>query len=335
LVKSQPILHLHGLGGTRKTAIANALGWVIAPEGINFHVVAAPEDRQQMQTTLINASGLLCLDEANNLRALFSLLKAIITNATIELRILYTTANIQRFTVRLLCILTTNTSELFEEAIALRVLKLDMGDPRGEKVVYRSDSSVEREWLEGNLREVCWLDLVCRLSAAMRLLAQARSKGEDEPPVRYRMSGFWVPVLAVAQQEGAEVLSNMIAAADAIEGEQRRSINTADDLLPLLQDWLESHQEKQKRELSASEIGAGLLRNPTKVSASMEKLLGSALMLSNKLAASSDYIRLLGMEVVNGKRTRKFRFDLSKVKPEDAEPPRPRGGVVIHEREDV
>jgi hypothetical protein len=287
-----------------------------------------------MQTTLINASGLLGLDEANNLRALFSLLKAIITNAIIELRILYTTANIQRFTVRLLCILTTNTSELFEEAIALRVLKLDMGDPRGEKVTYRSDASVDREWREGNLRDVCWLDLVCRLSAVMRLLAQARSKGEDEPPVRYRMSGFWVPVLAVAQQESPEVLSNMIAAANAIEGEQRRSINTADDLLPLLQDWLESHSEKQKRELSASEIGAGLLRNPTKVSASMEKLLGSALMLSNKLAASSEYIRLLGMEVVNGKRTRKFRFDLSKVKPEDAEPPR-RHSVVIQEREDV
>lgn len=40
-------------------------------------------------------------------------------------------------------------------------------------------------------------------------------------------------------------------------------------------------------------------------------------MLSNKLTSSSEYVRLLGMEVVNSRRTKKFRFDLSKVKPED------------------
>lgn len=318
-IKAQPLLHLHGLGGTRKTAIATALGWVLSPDGLGFHVVAAPDDRKEMETTLINARGLLCLDEANNLRTLFSLLKAVITNATIERRILYTTASVQRFVIKLLCILTTNNVELSDEAVARRVLKLDMGNPRHEQVAYRSDAAIEREWREGSLREVCWHDLVSRLSSVMRLLSQARSKGDDDPTVRYRMSGFWSFVKAVAKQEGPGVEVRMDAAMAAIHDEQSRSVNTADDLLPLLHQWLEHYPEKQRCDLTASEIGAGLLAYHS-VSATLYKLLGSSLLLSNKLTASSEYIRLLGLDVVNGKRTKKFRFDLSKVKPEDAEP---------------
>ncbi|MGA2336813.1 MAG: hypothetical protein WA383_15030 [Terriglobales bacterium] len=316
-VKAQPLLHLHGLGGTRKTAIATALGWVISPKGMGFHVVAAPDDRGQMETTLINADGLLCLDEANNLRLMFSLLKAIITNATIERRILYTTANIQRFVVRLLCILTTNHLEMTDEQVARRVLKVDMGNPSGVEASYRGDGAVEREWREGNLRHVCFTDLLCRAGAAMRLLTAARAKSEDEPVVRYRMSGFWSLILAVANQEGPEILERMTKAAEDINAEQSRSVNTSDDLLPLLQDWLEKRPENQGKDLSASEIGEDLTRTNIYLSASTAKLLGSALMLSNKLTSSSEYVRLLGMEVVNSRRTKKFRFDLSKVKPED------------------
>lgn len=317
-IKAQPLLHLHGLGGTRKTAIATALGWVLSPEGLGFRVVAAPDDRKEMETTLINARGLLCLDEANNLRTLFSLLKAVVTNATIERRILYTTASVQRFVIKLLCILTTNNIELFDEAVARRVLKLDMGNPRHERVEYRSDGAVEREWREGNLREACWQELVCRLSAVMRLLSAARVKGEDDPTVRYRMSGFWSFVTAVARQDGGDIADRMKAAMIAIHDEQSRSVNTADDLLPLLQQWLVDHPEKQGRDLTASEISSGLLSYPN-INFSLAKVLGSALLLSNKLTASSEYIRLLGLEVVNGKRTKKFRFDLSKVQPEDSE----------------
>ena len=325
-IKAQPLLHLHGLGGTRKTALATALGWVLSPDGLGFHVVAAPDDRKEMETTLINARGLLCLDEANNLRTLFSLLKAVITNATIERRILYTTASVQRFVIKLLCILTTNNIELSDEAVARRVLKLDMGNPRHAQVAYRSDAAIEREWRDGNLREVCWHDLVSRLSSVMRFLSEARSKGADDPTVRYRMSGFWSFVKAVAKQEGPGIEDRMDAAMAAIHDEQSRSVNTADDLLPLLHRWLEDHPEKQRCDLSASEIGAGLLAYPG-VSATLYKLLGSALLLSNKLTASSEYIRLLGLEVVNGRRTKKFIFDLSKVKPEDAEPLAKRSGV--------
>jgi len=317
-IKAQPLLHLHGLGGTRKTAIATALGWVLSPEGLGFRVVAAPEDRKEMETTLINARGLLCLDEANNLRTLFSLLKAVVTNATIERRILYTTASVQRFVIKLLCILTTNNVELSDEAVARRVLKLDMGNPRHEQVAYRSDAAIEREWREGNLREACWQELVCRLSAVMRLLSAARRKNEDDPTVRYRMSGFWSFVTAVARQDGPETANRMDEAMMAIHDEQSRSVNTADDLLPLLHQWLTDYPEKQGRDLSASEISAGLQCLPH-INSSLAKVLGSALLLSNKLTASSEYIRLLGLEVVNGKRTKKFRFDLSKVRLEDVE----------------
>src|SRR5271166_1530496 len=314
-VKAQPLLHLHGLSGTRKTAMATGLGWVISPKGLEFRAVAAPDDRTQMEVTLINAKGLLCLDEANNIRVLFSLLKAIITNASVERRVLYTTAGVQRFIIRLLCILTTNNLELFDEAVARRVLKIDMGDPRGEEVSYRGDGSIEREWRENNLAAACWTDLMCRVSATMRLLSAARSKGADDPTVRYRMSGFWSFVMAVAAQEGPEIRNRMTKAAEAIHSEQSRSVNTADDLLPLLHDWLSGHKERQGVELTASEIGASLMMRPG-IGNGLYKILGSSMLLSNKLTGSSEYIRLLGMRVVNGKRTKKFVFDLSKVEPE-------------------
>ena len=314
-VKAQPLLHLHGLSGTRKTAMATGLGWVISPKGLDPRV-AAPDDRTQMEVTLINAKGLLCLDEANNIRVLFSLLKAIVTSASVERRILYTTAGVQRFIIRLLCILTTNNLELFDEAVARRVLKIDMGDPRGEEVSYRGDGSIGVEWRENNLAAACWTDLMCRVSATMRLISAARSKGADDPTVRYRMSGFWSFVMAVAAQEGPEIRNRMTKAAEAIHSEQSRSVNTADDLLPLLHDWL-SRQKKERQgvELTASEIGASLMMHPG-IGNGLYKILGSSMLLSNKLTSSSEYIRLLGMRVVNGKRTKKFVFDLSKVEPE-------------------
>ena len=51
--------------------------------------------------------------------------------------------------------------------------------------------------------------------------------------------GFWSFVMAVAAQEGPETMDRMTKAAEAIHSEQSRSVNTpADDLLPLLHDWL-------------------------------------------------------------------------------------------------
>lgn len=204
-----------------------------------------------------------------------------------------------------------------DEQVARRVLKVDMGNPSGVEASYRGDGAVEREWREGNLRRVCFTDLLCRVGSAMRQLTVAREKGEDEPVVRYRMAGFWSLILAIAKEEGPEILERMTKAAEAINAEQSRSVNTSDDLLPLLQDWLEKRPESRGKDLSASEIGEDLLRTNIYLSASTAKLLGSALMLSNKLTSSSEYVRLLGMEVVNSRRTKKFRFDLSKVKPED------------------
>lgn len=314
-IKAQPILHLHGLSGTRKTAMAVALGWVIGADGLSFHAVAAPDDRTALETTLICAKGLIVLDEANNMRAIFNVLKALVTTAVLERRVLYTTATIQRFVIRLLAILTTNNLEISEESVALRVLKLDMGDPQGVTVQYRGDAAVEREWREGNLREACWQDLVCRLSAVMRLLSEARGKGTDEPTVTERMSGFWSFVTAVAQQEGLATVTRQKAAMVAIKAEQSRSVSTADDLFPLLHRWLTDSPDCQRRKLSAGQIASGILSYPN-VSAEMVRLIGSSLRLSNKLTASSEYIRLLGLKTFNG-RTKLFWFDL----PEGMEPP--------------
>jgi hypothetical protein len=56
--------------------------------------------------------------------------------------------------------------------------------------------------------------------------------------------------------------ARMTKAAEAIHSEQSRSVNTADDLLPLLHDWLSVHKERQGVELTASEIGASLMMRP-------------------------------------------------------------------------
>ncbi len=108
--------------------------------------------------------------------------------------------------------------------------------------------------------------------------------------------------MAVAAQEGPEIRNRMTKAAEAIHSEQSRSVNTADDLLPLLHDWL-SRQKKERQgvELTASEIGASLMMHPG-IGNGLYKILGSSMLLSNKLTSSSEYIRLLGMRVVNGKR---------------------------------
>lgn len=315
-VVSQPLLHLHGLGGTRKTAVAKAFGWMVSAAGLSFGVVACPEDRKELETTLICARGLVCLDEANNLRTLYSMLKAIVTNAVLERRILYTTANVQRFLIKLLCILTTNNIELSDETVASRVLKLDMGHPVSDGAAYRGDSAVSQEWRSENLRELCWQELVCRLSAAIRLLGKARREGTENPTVDDRMSGFWSFVTAVAQQEGPETLSRMRAASRAVKADQSRSVNSADDILPLLTRWLTDNTEMQGRDLTAGQIASGLLSYPN-VSASLTKLIGSAMMLSNKLTASSQYVALLGLKTVNGKRVKMFSFRL----PKDSDPP--------------
>ena len=56
---------------------------------------------------------------------------------------------------------------------------IDMGQPEASASgsgAWRADFFVLKDWVDGKLRDRGWNELVCRLSAAMRLLSQAMEK---------------------------------------------------------------------------------------------------------------------------------------------------------------
>lgn len=326
-IKVVPIPFLNGPSGARKTAIAWGIGVVVSGDGLKFRVTSCPDNAKEVQNCLVNARGIICLDEFQNAKALASLLKSTITGGAIRVRILFTTSAERVFIPDAAIFLTINDDAFFDEASTLRLLRIDMG-----RVVatggFRSDFAVLEQWKRERIRERAWDELICRLSAVMRLLSKAKAAGLTDVPVSYRMSDFWGFLLMVAQQESPECLAQMTAAAEAVRESATVSIGSSDDLLPRLAQWLTIRPEFCRRWLTAAEIGSELLsswgwltgsaqmeyvrqniRHPDGPGPEMRAILSSSFRLSKRLHANELYVSELGLRFGTHRKTRTFWFD--------------------------
>jgi hypothetical protein len=314
-VLAVPVVLMDGYSGTRKSAVACSLGWVVSGEGMGFRVAFCPDSAKDVENVLINSRGLICLDDFQNPKALASLIKSVTTGGTIRRRVLYSTSSEQVFTVDAALILTINKDPLLDDATTKRFLRINMGLPGQDAGGWRGDIFIRRDWMQGGLREHCWNELVCRLSAAMRLLSQSAESHEDDLRVDHRMSGFWSFLLAIAKQESPETLKQTQA---AISEEQTVSLGTQDDLLPRLRKWLHDMPKFCRYWMTASEVGHELLRHWNMDTMSgegpgpfMRQLLSSAYLLSSRLSASPLYVQQLGIKFGRDshKKAKAFWFD--------------------------
>ena len=318
-----PVCHLCGLSGSKKSALSVALGWVLSGLGMKFSATACPENVADVQNALINAKGLLVLDEANSLRPLTNLIKSVVTGGEFKRRVLYTTDTERTYPIDCSLMLPANFDSATDAALVARCLKIDMGNPGEDGEGWRGDFHVRQEWKREAVRQQCWEDLVLRCAAIMRYLKAAAVKGEDDIRVQHRMSGFWSFAVAIAKQEGTETERVVLGALDAITAEQRRSLNTFDDILPLLQDWISNSDKPtmrgvpaepvvRRKRFLASELGGILLRmfgHSNTMSQPVRDILQSSFKLSNKLNGSQEYRRILGMQVHRGRYGKEFSFD--------------------------
>lgn len=334
-----PVVALNGVSGTRKSALCVALGWIISGAGMKFRSTSCPEGKAELENALINAEGLLVLDEANSMRDLQSLLKSVLTGGELKRRVLFTTSAQARFPIDALLMLTANMDSATEESMVKRSLRITMGDPEASGKGWRGDFNVREEWRRGGIRQKCWRELVCRALVTLRCLRAAETKKQADIRVPNRMSGFWSFIAAVAKQEGPEVEKRIEAAMQAITEEGRSSVANADDILPLLMQWLDEPAAKRGPKepdprglkFTAGEIGANLISRfesdvrcgaPTPpISRQVKEILQSSLRLSNKLAGSQEYRRLLGMQVHRGRFGKMFSFNPPTPRPDPPKPP--------------
>jgi hypothetical protein len=253
-VRSVPIPFLNGPSGSRKTAIAQAIGSVITPQGLDFHVVSCPNNTKDTETVLINAHGIIALDEFQKAKELASLLKATTTGGVIKRRILYTTSNEQTTHPDAVPFLTINDDVWCDEATQKRFLRITMGQPGMSTGGWRGDFFIRRDWVEGRIRERAWAELVSRLAASMRFLTLAKKAGREDLRVNHRMSGFWSFILAIAEQEGADVLQGLQDAMAAVDQTQTAATEFSDDLLELLTEVVTHKPELTQRWIMLPEL---------------------------------------------------------------------------------
>jgi hypothetical protein len=262
------------------------------------------------------------LDEVNALRPLTNLIKSVVTGGEIKRRVLYTTDTERAYPIDVALMMSANVDSATDQALIDRCVKLDMGDPAISDEGWRGDFGVRQEWKRNDLRQQCWIDLVSRCAAAMRYLKAAVDKGVDDIRVAHRMSGFWSFAEVIAHQESAETESLIAGAMAAITLENRSVANTIDDILPLLQQWLQRRPEMQGKRFTAGQVGAALMAenvsvyvrlptHPSSMSKAVQELLCSSYRLSNRLNGSAEYRRLLGMQVHRGHQGKEFSFSLS------------------------
>ncbi len=304
-VLTVPIIHLHsGMSGTLKTAMAQAIGWVLC--GSTFKVTLTPNDRKECETVLICAPGFLVLDESNDIAALDDMLKSVVTGGCIQRRKLYTTGELVTFLIECVVILTTNRLSVSEDAVTQRILQFNTG--RVEE--FRSEFEVRETWRKHNLRDVLWTELVGRAAAAMREITAAEKTGDVHLRVDHRLSSFWVFLRMLSRQEGCE--QKVIDAIQAVKEAQDTTMADQDDLTPLVEafitgimyhgEWWPAskwcHMLKAHSE-APSQHGFG---------PGMNKLLSSSLALSNRFRASKALLQL-GMESQTPKsKATQYRF---------------------------
>jgi hypothetical protein len=303
-VMTVPIIHLHsGMSGTLKTAMAQAIGWVLCGSG--FKVTLTPNDRKECETVLICAPGFLVLDESNDIASLDDMLKSVVTGGCIQRRKLYTTGELVTFLIECVVILTTNRLSVSEDAVTQRILQFTTG--RVEE--FRSEFEVRETWCKLKLRDVLWTELVGRAAAAMREITAAEKTCDVHLRVDHRLSSFWVFLRMLSRQEGCE--QKVMDAITGVKESQDTTMADQDDLTPLVEQFIagimyngESWTAqkwcvmlKSHGEASHMSLGAG-----------MSKLLSSSLALSNRFRASKALLQL-GLESQTPKsKATKFRF---------------------------
>lgn len=303
-VLTVPIIHLHsGMSGTLKTAMAQAIGWVLC--GADFKVTLTPNDRKECETVLIGAPGFLVLDESNDISLLDDMLKSVVTGGCIRRRKLYTTGELVTFIIECVVMLTTNRLSISEDAVTQRILQFNTG--RVDE--FRSEFEVRETWRKGNLRDALWTELVGRSAAAMREITAAEKADEVHLRVKHRLSSFWVFLRLLARQEKCEPA--VMAAIQAVTESQSSTMADQDDLTPLVEEFIAGvlyHGEWR----TAQEWCWSLKRHAEALQVSlgpgMNKLLSSSLALSNRFRASQALLNIgLEMHTPSGKATR-FRF---------------------------
>lgn len=299
-----PIIHLHsGMSGTLKTALTQAIGWVLC--GMGFKVTLTPNDRKECETVLIGAPGFLVLDESNDISMLDDMLKSVITGGCIRRRKLYTTGELVTFLIECVVMLTTNRLSISEDAVTQRILQLNTG--RVDE--FRSEFEVRETWRENNLRDVLWTELVGRAAAAMREISAAEKAGDVHLRVQHRLSSFWVFLRMLARQEKCE--AKVMGAIQAVTEAQSTTMADQDDLSPLVEQFITGamyHGEWWTAQKWCAVLKGQAEASHVSLGAGMSKLLSSSLALSNRFRASKALLKL-GMEVhtPSGAAT-KYRF---------------------------
>jgi len=311
-VRTVPIPMLNGPSGSRKTAMAFGIGGTISPEGPAYRVVSCPADAASAENILINAHGILCLDEFQSGKTLANLLKSTTTGGVIKRRILFTTGGERTYTPDAIPFLTINDDIWVDEATQKRMLRIAMGQPSMETGGWRGDYFIERDWTNGRIRERAWIELVSRLAGAMRLLSAANVAGREDIPVEHRMSGFWAFVLAMAEQEGSAVLEDLRATMKAVDTSQTLATESGDDLLELLTEILLDHAKLQRRWMKPSELKATLdqyagMRSCPK---GLRTTISSTFALHRRLIGSNNYRTRLGFREREKNRGHEYWFDV-------------------------
>ena len=299
-VQTLPILHFHsGASGTKKTACAVAMGWVLL--GMDFKATACPEDKKEAENILLNSPGYVVLDESNKMHLLQDMLKAVVTGAYLRRRKYFTTAAEEVYPVNTGAVLTTNSLSITEDALTARIFQLDVVG--GDKE-WKAEFQVADEWRTANLRAVLWAELVGRAAAAMREISKARSKGEEHLTVPHRMSSFWVFLRMLARQEGCEDF--LLKSIEAVTMMQTSTMDTQDDLAPLFKHVREGNQYTGKW-MSADEWSDVLKHHAPYggLPPQLDKLISSAARLSNRMAQTQER---LGIEIERQGRVKRFRL---------------------------
>ncbi len=299
-VQTLPILHFHsGASGTKKTACAVAMGWVLF--GMGFKATACPEDKKEAENILLNSPGYVVLDESNKMYLLQDMLKAVVTGAYLRRRKYFTTASEETFPVVTGAVLTTNSLSITEDALTARIFQLNV--VAGDKE-WKAEFQIAEEWRTGNLRAVLWTELVGRAAAAMREITSAQQTGNAHLTVSHRMSSFWVFLRMLARQEGCE--DRLLKSIEVVNRMQTSTMESQDDLAPLFEK-VRQNKDYEGKWMSAAEWSDVLKRHAPYggLSLQIEKLVSSAARLSNRMEQSKDR---LGIEVQRGVRAKEYRL---------------------------
>jgi hypothetical protein len=304
-VQTVPILHFHsGASGTKKTACAVAMGWVLF--GMGFKATACPEDKKEAENTLLNSPGYVVLDESNKMYLLQDMLKAVVTGAYLRRRKYYTTASEETYPVNTGVVLTTNSLSITEDALTARIFQLNVA--AGDKE-WKSEFQVAEEWRTDRLRDLLWTELVGRAAAAMREITKAQQTGNEHLTVSHRMSSFWVFLRMLARQEGCEDF--LLKSIETVSELQTCTMQSQDDLAPIFDD-IREHMGKssvyQGEWLTAAEWKDVLMRHAPYggYSQAMEKLISSVARLSNRMEQTKER---LGIEVrTRGAQAKQYRL---------------------------